>query len=144
MWQRGRMGWTWDRRTFGHSPYPQNAVLHVHPIRPFFCPTIREGLHFYCGLKLLFKGNAMYHVTCKSCGIEYDANDYPTRCGACGAKNIRVSDQTPRHEDWELESRKMEAGQPGDEPSDVDPENPVNVSAETWSDIYARHPELLD
>ena len=31
-----------------------------------------------------------------------------------------------------------------DELSDVDQENPVDCSAQTWADIYSRHPELLD
>lgn len=31
-----------------------------------------------------------------------------------------------------------------DERSDLDQDNPVDVSAEVWSDIYADNPELLD
>lgn len=37
------------------------------------------------------------------------------------------------HEDFELESRRM-----ADEPSDVDPRNPVNLTAEEWADLYSK------
>ena len=31
-----------------------------------------------------------------------------------------------------------------DERSDVDPHNPVEVSQETWQELYARNPDLMD
>jgi len=31
-----------------------------------------------------------------------------------------------------------------DEPDDTDQANPVEMSAKSWSDYYARHPEALD
>lgn len=33
---------------------------------------------------------------------------------------------------------------PIDEHDDTDQDNPVDVSADTWSDIYARRPDLLE
>lgn len=34
--------------------------------------------------------------------------------------------------------------QPVDRPNDIDPHNPVDVSFETWRELYANNPDLLD
>lgn len=31
-----------------------------------------------------------------------------------------------------------------DEIDDTDQDNPVDMSSEAWSDLYAKHPDLLD
>jgi hypothetical protein len=52
-------------------------------------------------------------------------------CGACWDKLFKPEDDG-------LEPRAV------DEPDDTDPHNPVDVSRETWQELYARNPDLLD
>ena len=61
--------------------------------------------------------------------------------GGCVTDVSVLEDDFPRAFVLEIIDRDVS---PADELSDVDQQNPVNMSAEAWGDVYARNPDALE